>query len=120
MARLRRKGPGATQLVRDDDGIPVPVMAWGQIHNLTPTESTAARNSTAISADCGVISIVAIGGPAHFKQGDATVVATTADAYLPEGQWHELPAFEGETFSYVSVISAAGAGDILAQICERQ
>jgi hypothetical protein len=36
MARLRRKGPASTKLVRDDDGTPLPIMAWGQVHNLAP------------------------------------------------------------------------------------
>lgn len=120
MARLRRKGPAATKLVQDDDGLPLPIMPWGTVHNLTPTESTAARNISAIGVDSGVVSIIAIGGPAHFKQGDASVVATTSDPYLPEGVWHELPVFEGAEWDYVSIISAAGAGNIIAQICERQ
>jgi hypothetical protein len=120
MARLRNKGPGATKLVRDDDCVPMPIMAWGTVHNLAPTEAGAARNTIAISADCGVVSIVAIGGDAYFKQGDSAVVATTSDPYLPEGVWHELPVFEGNDYSYVSIISAAGAGDIAAQIVERQ
>lgn len=120
MARLRQKGPAATKLVRDDDGTPMPIMAWGQVHNLTPTETTAARNAVAISPETGVISIVAIGGAAHFKQGDADVVATTSDAFLPEGAWHELPVFEGSDFDHVSIIAASGAGSIAAQICERR
>lgn len=120
MARLRSKGPNATRLVRDDDLAPLPIMPWGTVHNLSPTESTADRNATAISADCGVISIIAIGGPAHFKQGDSSVVATTSDAYLPEGEWHELPVFEGSVWDFVSIISATGAGTISAQIVERQ
>lgn len=120
MARLRTKGPSATKLVRDDDLVPMPIMAWGTTHNLAPTEVAAARNSTAISAECGVVSIVAIGGPAHFKQGDATVVATASDPYLPEGEWYELPVFDGDVWSYVSMISATGAGTIAAQIVERQ
>lgn len=120
MARLRSKGPGATRLVRDDDLVPLPIMPWGTVHNLSPSEVTAARNATAISAESGVVSIVAIGGPAHFKQGNSTVVATVSDPYLPEGEWHELPAFEGDQWSYVSIISATGAGAISAQIVERQ
>jgi hypothetical protein len=120
MARLRSKGPGATKLVRDDDLVPMPIMPWGTVHNLSPTEMTAARNATAISADGGVVSIIAIGGSAHFKQGDSSVVATVNDPYLPEGEWHELPVFEGEEWSYVSIISATGAGTIAAQIVERQ
>ena len=43
MARLRQKGPGATKLVRDDDLVPLPIMPWGTVHNLSPTEATAAR-----------------------------------------------------------------------------
>ena len=66
-----------------------------------------------------MVSIVAIGGPAHFKQGDSSVTATINDAYLPEGVWHELPLFEGSAWSYVSMISATGAGTIAAQIVER-
>lgn len=120
MARLRHKGPSATLLARDGDGAPMPIMPWGTIHTLSPTEAAADRNSAAISSDCGVVSIIALGGAAHFRQGDATVVATTADVYLPEGVWHELPVFEGEAFSYVSIVSATGAGSITAQICERQ
>jgi hypothetical protein len=120
MARLRHKGPGVTRLVRDDDLVPMPIMPWGTVHNLTPTEAMAARNATAISADCGVVSIIAIGGAAHFKQGTASVVATLNDAYLPEGEWHELPVFEGDQWSYVSIISTTGAGTIAAQIVERQ
>jgi hypothetical protein len=120
MARARTKGPGATNLVRDDDSVPMPIMAWGAPHNLAPTETTADRNSTAISPDCGVISVIAIGGGAHFKQGDSSVVATTSDPYLPEGIWHELPVFDNVAYSYVSIISAAGSGDISAQIVERQ
>ena len=119
MARLRNKGSSATRLVRDDDSVPLPIMPWGTVHNLTPTEATAARNTTAISADCGVVSIIAIGGPAHFKQGQVSVTATIADAYLPEGVWHELPVFEGTPWNYVSMISASGAGTIAAQIVER-
>jgi hypothetical protein len=120
MARLRRKGPAATKLVRDDDGTPLPIMAWGQVHSLAPTETTAARNAVAISPETGVVSIIAIGGTAHFKQGDASVVATTSDPFLPEGEWHELPVFEGSTFDHVSIIAAPGAGAISAQICERR
>jgi hypothetical protein len=120
MARLRSKGPSATRLVRDDDMVPLPIMPWGAVHNLTATETTAARNAAAISADCGVVSIVAIGGPAHFKQGGSTVTAAISDPYLPEGEWHELPIFEGGEWSYVSFISATGAGTISAQIVERQ
>lgn len=120
MARLRRKGPSATLLVRDDDLNPMPIMPWGVVHNLNPSEAAADRNGTAISAGCGVVSIIAIGGPAHFKQGDSSVTATTADAYLPEGVWHELPLFEGVGFSFVSIIAASGAGTIAAQIVERQ
>jgi hypothetical protein len=120
MARLRHKGPGATRLVRDDDLVPMPIMPWGMVHNLTPTEALAARNTTAISTDSGVVSIIAIGGAAHFRQGNSSVVATVNDAYLPEGEWHELPVFEGDQWSYVSIISATGAGTIKAQIVERQ
>ena len=120
MARLRRKGLGATELVRDNDGAKMPIMPWGTVHTLAPTEGAAARNTTAISANCGVVSIIAIGGDAHFRQGGANVSATTNDPYLPEGEWHELPVFEGEEWSYVSILSASGSGDIVAQICERQ
>lgn len=120
MARLRSKGPSATRLVRDDDMVPLPIMPWGTVHNLAPTELTPARNATPIAADCGVVSVVAIGGPAHFRQGDSTVTATVNDAYLPEGAWHELPIFEGDEWSYVSLISATGAGTISAQLVERQ
>ena len=120
MARLRSKGSSATKLVRDDDLVPLPIMPWGTVHNLAPTEATAARNVTPISADCGVVSIAAIGGAAHFKQGDASVIATTSDPFLPEGEWHELPIFEGDAWSHVSIISATGAGTIAAQIAERQ
>jgi hypothetical protein len=49
-----------------------------------------------------------------------SVVATGNDPYLPEGEWHELPVFEGDEWSYVSIISATGAGPISAQIVERQ
>jgi hypothetical protein len=120
MARLRRKGLGATELVRDNDGAKMPIMPWGKVHTLAPTEATPARNTTAISAACGVVSIIAIGGDAHFKQGGSNVVATVNDAYLPEGEWHELPVFEGAEWSYVSILAASGSGDIVAQICERQ
>jgi hypothetical protein len=120
MARLRRKGLGATELVRDNDGDKMPIMPWGKVHTLAPTEGTAARNTTAISATCGVVSIIAIGGDAHFKQGASNVLATVNDPYLPEGEWHELPVFEGEQWGYVSILSANGSGDIVAQICERQ
>jgi hypothetical protein len=98
----------------------MPIMPWGTVHNLTPTEPSAARNITPISADCGVVSIIAIGGAAHFKQGNSNVVATVNDPYLPEGEWHELPVFEGGQWSHVSFISALGAGAISAQIVERQ
>ena len=119
MARLKSKG-SSTLLVSDDNDVPLPIMRWGTVHNLAPTEVTAARNVSPISADCGVVSIAAIGGAAHFKQGDASVTATTSDAYLPEGEWHELPVFEGDAWNHVSIISATGAGTIAAQIAERQ
>jgi hypothetical protein len=120
MARLRRKGLGATELVRDNDGAKMPIMPWGTVHTLAPTETTPARNATAISATCGVVSIIAIGGDAHFKQGGSSVVATVNDPFLPESEWHELPVFEGNEWGYVSILSANGSGDIVAQICERQ
>lgn len=120
MARIRSKGPSATMLARDDDAAPMPIMPWGKVHHLAATEAAAARNTTAISFHCGVVSIVAIGGPAHFKQGGSSVVATTSDPYLPEGVWVELPVFEGDASDYVSIISASGSGSIAAQICERQ
>lgn len=120
MARLRRKGPSATLLARDEDCAPMPIMPWGKAHNVSATEAAAARNTAAISSDCGVVSIIAIGGAAHFKQGDASVVATTSDVYLPEGVWLDLPLFEGNASSYISFLSAFGSGDVAAQICERQ
>jgi hypothetical protein len=120
MARIQSKGPSATLLARDDDLAPMPIMPWGKVHHLNPTEVAAARNTIAISENCGVVSIIAIGGSAHFKQGSSSVVATTSDAYLPEGVWLELPVFEGSSSSFVSIISASGSGSILAQICERQ
>ena len=120
MARLRDKGPSATRLVRDDDNVPMPIMPWGTTFNLTPNEATAVRNSTPISNTCGVVSVIAIGGSAHFRQGDSTVVATTDDPFLPEGIWHELPVFEGSNASHISFIAASGSGSIVAQICERQ
>lgn len=120
MARLRDKGPSATRLVRDDDNVPMPIMPWGATFNLTPDETTAARNVTPISDTCGVVSVIAIGGGAHFRQGGATVVATTDDPFLPEGIWHELPVFEGADSSHISFLAASGAGSIVAQICERQ
>lgn len=120
MARQRSKGPEATIMARDDGSEAMPIMPWGTVHNLSPTESTADINSAAISDACGVVSIIAIGGGAHFALGDSTVVATTSNAYLPEGIWHELPISKGDDYSYVSVISATGAGDIVAQIVERQ
>ena len=120
MARLRSKGPSATRLVRDDDNVPMPIMPWGTTFNLAPDETTAARNVAPISDSCGVVSIIAIGGGAHFRQGDATVVATTNDPFLPEGIWHELPVFEGGQTSHISFIAASGAGSIVTQICERQ
>lgn len=120
MARLRRKGQGATLLVRDDDLVPMPIMPWGTTHTLTPTEGVAARNTLAISAGCGVVSIVAIGGGAHFRVGDATVVATTDDPFLPGDSWHEVPLFQGSDQSYVSILAAPGSGDLRAQIVERQ
>jgi hypothetical protein len=120
MARLRRKGPGTTELVRDNDGAKMPIMPWGTVHHLAPTEATAARNATPISDTCGVVSIIAIGGDAHFRQGGSGAVATTNDSYLPEGEWYELPVFEGDEWSHVSILSASGSGDIVAQICERQ
>jgi hypothetical protein len=120
MARLRRKGLSTTELVRDNDGAKMPIMPWGTVHALAPTEAAAARNATAISETCGVVSIIAIGGDAHFKQGNSGVLATVNDPYLPEGEWHELPVFEGGDWSYVSILSASGSGDIVAQICERQ
>ena len=91
MARLRQKGPGATRLVRDDDLAPMPIMPWGTVHNLSPTEASAARNTTAISADCGVVSIIAIGGAAHFKQGNSNVVATVNDPYCPKASGTSSP-----------------------------
>jgi len=120
MARLRSKGIGATKPVRDDDLVPMPIMPWGTVHNLAPTETSAERNATAISATCGVVSVIAIGGDAHFRQGDSSVVATTDDPFLPEGVWHELPVFEGDAWNHVSIVAAAGAGSISAQIVERQ
>ncbi|MGH2990747.1 MAG: hypothetical protein ACRDMA_12980, partial [Solirubrobacterales bacterium] len=113
-------GLTATVLVRDNDGARMPIMTWGTVHNLAPTEAAPARNTEAISGTCGVVSIIAIGGDAHFKQGDASVLATTGDAYLPEGEWQELPLFKGDAWSYVSIVSAVGSGNIVAQICERQ
>ncbi len=120
MARLRNKGPSATRLARDDDNVPMPIMPWGTTFNLTPDETTAARNASPISNSCGVVSVIAISGSAHFRQGDASVVATTDDPFLPEGIWHELPVFEGSDTSHISFIAASGAGGIVVQICERQ
>lgn len=120
MARLRSKGSSATRLVRDDDNVPMPIMPWGTTFNLAPNETTADRNATAISGTCGVVSVIAIGGGAHFRQGGPTVVATTDDPFLPEGIWHELPVFDGDDTSHISFIAASGAGSIVTQICERQ
>ena len=49
MARLRRKGLGATELVRDNDGAKMPIMHWGAVHTLAPTETTPARKSVVLT-----------------------------------------------------------------------
>jgi hypothetical protein len=120
MARIRSKGASATLLARDDDATPMPIMPWGKVHHLAPTELAADRNTSPISEHCGVVSVICIGGSAHFRQGDSTVVATTSDPYMPEGVWLEIPVFEGSSSSFVSIVSASGSGSIIAQICERQ
>lgn len=116
MARPTKR-PGETELVRDANRNQLPIMAWGTVHNLAPEVAAPDRNSTPISEDCGVVSIIAIGGPVRFRQGDSAVVATTSDPYLPEGFWHELPVFEGSEWDHVSVVAVAGTPTV--QLVER-
>lgn len=120
MARLKRKGH-PTRLVVDDDGARMPVVPAGNLtlHNLTPTESVADRNSSAFDSECGLV-LVFVTGRAHFKLGGSSVTATASDQYIPAGVWLPVPLFEGDgaNADYISIISASGSGDIAAQIAE--
>ena len=97
----------------------IPIPALGDYFRIVRSHNTGA--AFGFLPDAGwLFSIIAVGGSAHFRQGDSSVVATVNDPYLPEGEWHELPVFDGDQWSYVSIISATGAGTIAAQIVERQ
>lgn len=119
MARITEDRVRARVLGVDDNGNSLPVGIWGTVHNLDPTEGAHARNSTPFGESVGVVSIIAIGGPGHFKQGSNSVTATPDDVYLPEGVWLDLLIPKGSNWDYVSVISASGAGPIAVQVVER-
>ncbi len=119
MSRLSEARIAAGVLGITINGQLVPVGVWGTVHNLTPDESTPARNTTPFAEGCSVVSVCAIGGDAYFKQGDDAVDATTSDVYLPAGVWMDMLVPEGASWNYVSAIAAPGFGTIKVQLVER-
>ena len=119
MSRLSETRIAAGVLGITLNGQLVPVGVWGTVHNLTPDETTPARNATPFAEGCSVVSVCAIGGDAYFKQGADDVDATTDDVYLPTGVWMDVLLPAGSEWSYISAIAAAGFGTIKVQIVER-
>lgn len=119
MARITASRITRRVLGVDDNGNSLPIGVWGTVHNLSPSEAEADRNASPFGPECGVVSLIAIGGNAHFVQGDEDVEATVNDPILPSGVWIDALVPLGDQWDYVSVISAVGSGPIAVQICER-
>lgn len=81
--------PLSTQMPRDDDGAPVPVLGFrpgGAFH--LPVTATSTRIGPFSSGTC-IVSLVS-DGPLHFAVGGPDVTATIADHYLPAGLYLDL------------------------------
>jgi len=54
--------------------------------------------------------LIASSVPAHYRLGDATVTATTADTFIPEGGEHLVRCVPGQRVAFIRASIAAGDG----------
>lgn len=85
-----------TVLIKDDFGIPIPVLrpavGSGKAQTIAVI-ATSARNSVALTAS--VISVYA-SGPCFVAIGDVTVAATTSDHYIAAGERRDISMVSGD------------------------
>lgn len=99
--------------LRGGDKIPANILVGIAGAKSVAAGSTSARVQLATSGIAGV-SITAVGADACFAVGDGTVVATTSDHYLPEGQSRDFRVTPGQ---YIAAIRA-GSTDGSIKITE--
>ncbi len=93
-----------TILPTDENNTPIPALRLrdGGAHKINVT-ATSARNSVAFDAGTRIISLYAPVAM-YVRQGDASVVATTSDHYLPAGSSLDI-AIGGEEAAHSSFLA---------------
>ncbi len=96
MAKLRSKGSSATGSCATTTWCRCRSCPGASSTTSIATEATAARNVTRSRRSAAWSASSRSAAGLTSGRGDGSVSATVADAYLPEGEWYELPVFEGE------------------------
>lgn len=89
-----------------DGQITTPVPVPGGCQSVT-TSGTSARTETGVGAYTKFVNIEAVGAALHYRFGDASVVATTADTYLAADSSHFVRISPSQ---YVAAIQSTAAG----------
>ena len=102
-----------TSMPRDDDGAPLPVLRLppGGSHSLA-VSATGTRLGP-FPPGTRVIGIYA-DQPMRVRTGDATVQASAADHFLPDGVYLDLGLGSAKTgyHTHLAAVAAAGAGTL--------
>ncbi len=92
----------------DNNNNPIPALRLKSAgaHSIAAT-ATSARNSAAFASSTKIVSVYA-SVPVYIKMGDASVIATSADHYFPEGVYYDF-AIDGHAsvhYSHIAVLRA--------------
>jgi hypothetical protein len=104
----------STFLPRDDDHAPIPALRLKPDGAQTLTLSaTAVRNTQAFSPRTRVIAVTATAA-AFIRTGEAGVVASPADHYLPAGVYLYLSLGDQRAGAhrYIAAVEADGGGEL--------
>lgn len=100
-----------TLLPKDADNNAIPAMRLksGGAQTIAVTD-TSARNASALDADTKVVGLYAPEA-VYLAVGDATVVATSGDHYLPGGFYYDIAISGGAAGAQATHIAALAVGD---------
>ncbi len=110
-----------TILPIDNNNNPIPAvrLKQGGAHSLT-AGATTSRNATAFGADTRLVSLYATGA-VYVRFGDASVTATTADHYFPNGVYYDFSIGGDKVPHYTHIaVLRAGASDVMLYVSEKE
>lgn len=109
-----------TSLPKDSDNNAIPALRLrsGGAHAIAVT-GTSARNATAFTSFCRVVSLYAT-GPVFIRFGSSSVTAATTDHYFPAGVYYDFAIQGSKTAQNGYVAAIRAEGDCTLYVSEKE